>query len=175
MPAKISDLSTAKNVDLEKYQGQWYEIARIENYFEKRCGVGEMAPIAVYSLKQNNIFGVINSCRQVKNNKIKRVSGIAIVLDSPNNAIFHVNFVPIIKNFPSIIKFFVKTGNYWILKVIFRENNSYKYDLAYVCSPDRRCLWFLCRTSQVTEKEYDDFVEFSEKQKFDLTNLKRVR
>lgn len=51
--------TTVKYVDLKKYVGLWYEIAKIPNSFQDRCVKGTTAK---YILKDDGEIAVLNSC-----------------------------------------------------------------------------------------------------------------
>ena len=61
-------LTTAKSVDLNRYVGRWYEIAKIPNRFLKKCAYGTTAE---YSLREDGRVDVVNSCYKA-NVKVKR-------------------------------------------------------------------------------------------------------
>ncbi|TFZ33648.1 lipocalin, partial [Pseudomonas syringae] len=50
---------TVGNLDLKRYQGTWYEIARLPMFFQRNCAQSE----AHYSLKADGNVGVVNRCR----------------------------------------------------------------------------------------------------------------
>ena len=54
-------LAVVPSVDLSRYTGKWYEIARLPNRFQKNCA-GEVA--ATYSLLADNQIKVVNECRR---------------------------------------------------------------------------------------------------------------
>ena len=65
-----AELSTASQVNLEKYAGTWYEIARLPNRFEK----GLECVTATYTLKDNGKIEVINKGHKVGElNKISKI------------------------------------------------------------------------------------------------------
>lgn len=67
----VADNSTVKEVDIYKYQGKWYEIARFDNRFERgmeRC-------IATYTLQKNGTVKVVN--QGMRNGKWKSSVGKA--------------------------------------------------------------------------------------------------
>ena len=52
------ELATAEKVDLQKYAGTWYEIAKLPNTFEKNLSCIS----ATYTLKENGKITDENSC-----------------------------------------------------------------------------------------------------------------
>lgn len=57
---KMPPLKTVKKVELDRYLGLWYEIARIDQTFQKGC----VASTAEYSLKDDGRIKVLNKCRK---------------------------------------------------------------------------------------------------------------
>src|SRR4051812_42478541 len=53
-------LKVVAQVDLARYVGKWYEIARLPNRFQKRCA-GEVT--ADYTQQPNGKISVLNRCR----------------------------------------------------------------------------------------------------------------
>lgn len=88
----------AKAVDLTRYAGKWFEIARYEQSFQKGCeGVS-----ASYMLRSDGDIDVLNRCRK-PSGKVKEAKGRAKIVDSATNSKLKVSFFG---------PFF---GNYWIL------------------------------------------------------------
>lgn len=117
-------------VDLNRYAGSWYEIARLPAYFQRDC----VASRAEYTLLPSGRIGVTNSCR-TRDGAERRITGEAEVVDRTTNARLLVHFDTWFGAFmpaPS-------TGNYWILDV------AADYRTAIVASPDRGHLWLLAR------------------------------
>ena len=66
-------LQVVPSVDLKKYSGKWYEIARFPNSFQKDCA-GDVT--ATYTPRPDGKITVLNECRE-KNGKTKRAEGLA--------------------------------------------------------------------------------------------------
>ena len=99
-------LAAVAKVDLGRYVGRWYEIARLPNKFQNGC----RESTANYSLKADGKIQVINECVKGENREVDRVEGDAEVVDSETWAKLRVNFVP------SWIRWIgVGWGNYWII------------------------------------------------------------
>jgi apolipoprotein D and lipocalin family protein len=56
-----SELEVVGAVDLSRYAGRWYEIARLPNRFEKKCADSVTAD---YSLRSDGKVDVVNRCRK---------------------------------------------------------------------------------------------------------------
>lgn len=114
----------AKAVDLDRYLGRWYELARYEAGFQKGCeGV-----TADYSLSGPGQIKVLNSCR--KNGlggKLTSATGKAKIVEGSDNAKLRVSF------------FGPFYGDYWVL------DRADDYSWAIVGEPSGRYLWLLHR------------------------------
>ena len=53
---------TVPQVDLQRYAGLWYEIAKIPNRFQKKCAGRTTAE---YTLRKDGKIKVVNRCIQV--------------------------------------------------------------------------------------------------------------
>lgn len=124
-------LPTVSHVDLNRYLGCWYEIAKLPNSFEK----GLDCITATYSLNNNGTIKVVNRGRKVnQKTKWSQVKGKAWI---PNNA------------FPGQLKvqfFWPFAGNYYILAL----DENYQY--ALIGDPSRNYLWILSK-SKILDKE----------------------
>ena len=112
---------TVETLDLNKYVGKWYEIARFDHFFE--CGMDHNQ--AVYTLGDDGIVSVKNS--GIKDGELKEITGIAKTTDNP--ALLRVSFF---KPFYS---------DYRVLYI----DADYQYALVGCGSSDY--LWILSRTS----------------------------
>lgn len=125
----LPKLRTVKQVDLNKYVGLWYEIAKIPNSFQDHCAYGTTAE---YKLLEDGRIEVINKCYE-KDGEADIADGIAEVVDTKTNAKLEVSFV----SFFGIRPFW---GDYWIIGL--DEN----YQWAVVGTPSRKYGWILSRT-----------------------------
>ena len=125
-------MQTVKSVDLEKYMGLWYEIAKIPNTFQKQCIGGTTAE---YSLLDNGKVQVVNRCREADGN-MDGAKGTARVVDKETNAKLQVSFV----------RFFGRNwfwGDYWIIGL------DTDYQWAIVGHPNRKYGWILARSPKM--------------------------
>ena len=112
----------ARPVDLKRYLGRWYEIARYEQRFERGCeGV-----TADYNMRMDGTIDVLNRCRK-SNGKIDESRGVAKVVDLSSNAKLKVSF------------FGPFYGDYWVL------DHAGDYSWSIVGEPSGRYLWILAR------------------------------
>ena len=129
---KPNDLEVVPNVDLNRYVGRWYEIARLPNRFEKKCAD---SVTATYSLRSDGSVTVVNRCRK-SSGDYTTATGKAKVVDKTTNAKLKVTF------------FWPFYGDYWILDL----GDNYEY--AVVGAPNRKYLWLLSRKPQMDESLY---------------------
>ena len=127
--SKHPTLSTVQTVDLNKYIGTWYEIARFEHFFEKGC----KNVTATYELKKDGDIKVINRCTMIDTNKKKVATGLAYATDNTNSKLKVSFFRPFY-------------GDYYIIDL------ASDYSYALVGNPNREYLWILARTKTIDEK-----------------------
>lgn len=144
---------TVAMVDVERYMGRWYELARFEQSFQKGC-VGVTAD---YTLLEDGRVGVLNTCFDKTLDGTRRVAkGKAYVADTTSNAKLRVSF------------FWPFYGDYWI----FRLEEDYEY--AVVGSPDRDALWILSRQPSMDSETYDKLVSEMSREGFDMKRLQKT-
>ena len=85
----LPQLKTVKYVDLNKYVGLWYEIAKIPNSFQDQCVYGTTA---VYRIDEDGDIIVTNSCYD-EDDKLDTAEGLAIVVDKNTSAKLIHNFI----------------------------------------------------------------------------------
>lgn len=124
--------ATVEQVELERYAGLWYEIAKIPNSFQDQCASGTTAE---YVLRDDGRIDVINRCIE-SDGKVSEAKGIARVEDPVSNARLKVSFF-------SIFGWRPIWGDYWIIGL-----GEY-YEYALVGSPDRKYGWILSRDRQL--------------------------
>ena len=149
---KQSPLQVVSHVDLNRYLGTWYEIARFPNRFQEGC----VASRATYTLLEDGKIGVLNQCyKGGLSGELSSATGKAWVVDKETNAKLKVSF------------FWPFTGDYWIIDL--GEN----YEYAVVGHPGRTYLWILSRTPEMDEALYNRLLERLQRQGYDTTKLIR--
>ncbi len=159
--AQPKSLAVVPSVDLSRYTGKWYEIARLPNRFQKNCA-GEVT--AVYSLLAGNQMKVVNACRQ-KNGQTQQAEGQARLANKngPNSKL-EVRFAPAWLSWLSAV-----WGDYWILDLA----DDYSYSV--VGTPDRKYLWILARTPNLNEAIYQRILQQTAAQEFAVAQLVKTR
>jgi apolipoprotein D and lipocalin family protein len=141
-------------VDLDRYIGRWYEIARLPNSFEK----GLICTTATYSIKKNGKISVVNEGRKDSvEGRVSRATGTAWVVDPKEPGKLKVSF------------FWPFASDYWIIAL-----DSEEYRFARVAGPDRKFLWILSRGPVMEDGLYDELVESAQLMGFDTDSLYKV-
>jgi len=148
-------LETVSKVDLSRYAGLWYEIARLPNRFQKEC----LESTAEYTMLEDGKIRVVNSCRE-KDGKERSVEGIAWVEDPVSNAKLSVSFVPSWLRWTGIGK-----GDYWIIDL------SPDYQWVVVSEPKRLYLWILARNPKLDPAVFHAITKKLQERRFDLSTL----
>ena len=126
-------------VDLDKYSGLWYEIAKIPNSFQDHCAYGTTAE---YKIEPDGDIIVINKCYD-KEGALDIAEGVANIVDKITNAKLEVSFV----SFFGIRPFW---GDYWIIGL------GEDYEYAIVGHPERKYGWILSRTPSITDEKMEE-------------------
>jgi len=156
------ELPTATGVDLSRYAGKWYEIARLPMWAQRHC----RQSTAEYTLLLTGEIGVRNACITA-DDKESSIKGVAAIVDGTHHAKLNVVFD---QWAAKLVAFLTSSdeGNYWILRV------DPEYRHAVVGTPDREYLWILARTPDLPEDTYQDLVAFSQRLGFTTGNLIRT-
>ncbi|MBN2309280.1 MAG: lipocalin family protein [Candidatus Hydrogenedentes bacterium] len=150
-------VQTARHVDLERYAGRWYEIARFPVFFER----GLVGVTAQYALESDGRVRVTNQgFKGAFDGEIASITGYAKVVDPATNAKLRVRFDP----FP--VRFF--PAPYWVVEV----GDDYEY--AVVTNPKRKVLWILGRAPTMDEDTYQAIVARLDAQGFATERLERT-
>lgn len=154
------DLPTVTRVDLNRYAGTWYEIARLPMWFQRHCVDSK----AVYTVRSDGRVGVHNECL-TDAGELAAADGIATVVDAQTNArlavVFDNWFARLFGSSPE--------GNYWILDL------DPEYRTALVGTPDRRYLWILARAPRLDCEIYDTLVHRAKELGYPVERLIRDR
>jgi apolipoprotein D and lipocalin family protein len=150
-------LEVVPEVDLKRYAGRWFEIARLPNRFEEDCASDVTAD---YTLRGDGEINVVNQCRE-RDGRLKKAEGRARRAsgDGPN-ARLKVRFAPSFLRFLPFV-----WGDYWIIDL------APDYSHAVVGDPSRDYLWVLSRTPQMSEEAYRAALSRAESQGFDVSRV----
>ena len=154
-------LGVVPSVDLARYSGRWYEIARLPNRFEEKCAsdvTAEYTPLGADRLK------VVNQCRK-KDGRVSRAEGEAKLADKRGaNSRLKVRFAPGFLSFLPVV-----WGDYQIIEL------APDYGHALVGEPGRKYLWILSRTPRMDEETYKRLTERATAEGFDVSKLVRTK
>lgn len=143
-------LETVPFVEVERYMGKWFEIAKYPNGFQQGCS----AVTAEYSLREDGTVRVFNTCRAADGVTVTNtIEGFATVADTRTNAKLLVYF------------FFPFGAPYWIIDL----DDDYQY--AVVGEPSRRFLWILSRTPALDESTYNAILQRLPEKGYDPSRL----
>ena len=149
-----SNMTTVDNVDLMKYQGTWYEIAKIPNWFQKKCAKNVTA---TYKLREDGYLSVFNRCVE-KSGDVNDIEGLARVKDTLTNAKLEVSFVKFLWN-----NWF--WGDYWIIGL------ADDYSWVVVGTPEKKYGWILAREKQLNKTTQRHIFEILEEKGYDPRNF----
>ena len=139
-----SSIFANTSIDIKKFSGLWYEVARIENSFQTSC----VASSVEYKLQENNTYDVYNRCFENElNGKLIEYNGFAKL---ENNQLF-------------MRYFFVFRTSYKIEYL-----NDYK--TAVVSNDDYSNLWIMSRTPNIEKNELEKILN-ELKNKMDISKL----
>jgi apolipoprotein D and lipocalin family protein len=147
---------TVAAVDLDRYAGVWYEIARFPNWFQRRCASDIRA---TYARRPDGAIDVVNQCRE-ESGRLVDAKGIARVVDTRTSAKLKVRFAPAALSFLPFV-----WGDYWILGL------ADDYSWAVVGSPDRKYLWVIARTPMPDVGAYASAIAAARANGFEVERL----
>lgn len=139
-------------VDLKKYLGTWYEIARFPHAFEK--GLSHVT--ATYKMRKDGKIEVLNT--GYKEGKKKTAKGVAWIPDPASPGSLLVSFF-----------WFIRSP----YKIIRLDEKKYKY--AVVTSGTMDYLWILSREPNMSSELYHELLAFAAEQGFDTRNIQQVQ
>ena len=152
----VSPLVAVPSLNVERYMGIWYEIAKYPNRFQKQCVADTRAE---YSLLPDGRVQVINRCR-LENGEFESANGVARLMGGAGSPKLEVRFAPAWLSFIPAV-----WGDYWVIDI------DEAYRLVAVSEPKRDYLWVLSRTPTVDASSYAALLVRLGEQGFDLDRL----
>ena len=152
-------LTTIPSLDVPRYMGTWYEIAKYPNWFQKKCVSNTRAD---YSAQADGKVRVLNRCT-TKDGDVSEAIGEARQTGGSTSPKLEVRFAPAWLSFIPLV-----WGNYWVIDL------DPAYQVVAVSEPKREYLWVLSRTPDMPAKAWDELVARLEKQGFDSRKLERT-
>ena len=156
----LEALAPIASVDVPRYMGVWYEIAKYPNRFQKTCISNTSAQ---YSPRTDGSLRVVNRCLDGEG-QVKEVEGQARQIGNATSPKLEVRFAPAWLSFLPFV-----WGDYWVIDL------DANYQLAAVSEPKREFLWILSRTPVVDSKIYDELLVRLEGKGFDLKRLEKSK
>jgi apolipoprotein D and lipocalin family protein len=155
-----ADLVPIDSLDVPRYLGAWYEIAKYPNRFQKQC---DRDTTAHYSLQPGGGIQVINRCRRA-DGRIDEAVGSARQIGPADSPKLEVRFAPGWLSFlPQV------WGDYWVIDL------DPDYQLAAVSEPKREYLWILSRTPTVPRLAMAGLLDRLARQGFDIDKLEATK
>jgi apolipoprotein D and lipocalin family protein len=142
-------IEPVSELDLGRYKGTWYEIARLDHSFEQ--GLSNVT--AEYSLNQDGSIAVINRGYSAEEGAWQVADGHAVPVE--DSAAGHLK-----------VSFF---GPFYASYVVFRLDEDYQ--TAYITGYNRDYLWLLARSPRVDDQTIREFKKVAREKGFDLSEL----
>ena len=158
--AQDGPLDLVESVDLQRYQGQWYEIARLPNRFQDQCASNVTAE---YRILENGRIRVVNRCK-LPSGEMDEAEGVARRPDPDRPAALKVRFAPRWLGWLPFV-----WGDYQIMAL------SDDYHSVMIGAPSREYLWILAREPVLPEGRIDDLLAEAERQGFNPAKVRRTR
>jgi len=153
-PKGMERVRLVENVDVERYLGRWYEIARYQTGFEKNI----YGATAEYSLRKDGKIQVVNSgFKNSLDGDYTEVRAVAWIPDPDVPAALKVRF------------FGLFAADYMIIGL-----DDVNYNWAIVGNNSRDFLWFLSRTHEIDESLYKRMEDIARSEGFNVDSLFRV-
>ncbi|GAA5218444.1 lipocalin family protein [Corallincola platygyrae] len=143
-------ITPVTGVDFQRYQGKWFEIARLDNSFEQ----GMEQVTAEYSSREDGGIRVINRGYSIYENEWKEAEGRAYTVNAPDEGFLKVSFF----------------GPFYGAYIIFGLDKV-EYQYTFVAGNNHKYLWLLARTPEVSEELKSQFVTEAEAQGFNTEDL----
>lgn len=153
-------LTAVPALDVPRYMGTWYEIAKLPNWFQRKCASSTRAQ---YSLQADGRVQVANSCR-LASGEFDDALGVARQIGAGNSPKLKVRFAPAwLSLIPAV------WGDYWVVEL---DDN---YQWAAVSEPGRQYLWILSRSPRMEPAVYADVLARLARKGLDLQKLELTR
>lgn len=152
--SRYHPLEVVKKLEISKYMGTWYEIARFPHSFEN----GLTCVTATYSMRKDGKIDVLNKGFTMVDDtvQVKTAHGVARIPDAKVPAKLEVRF------------FGPFYSNYEVMAL------GEHYEYALVGTPSREYLWILSRTPHISGELYNSLVNVAKNQGFDISQLKKI-
>ena len=151
--SQMIDKATVKELDLNRYLGTWYEIARFPHSFEKDL----VGVTATYSLRDDGKIRVLNQgYKNTLDGELSVAEGKAKIPNKQEPAKLKVSF------------FWIFYGDYNVLEL----DENYQYVM--IGSSTDKYFWILSRTPQMAPEVYEMLLDKARKRGYNLDKLEKV-
>jgi apolipoprotein D and lipocalin family protein len=151
---KMIDKTVVKQLDIQRYLGTWYEIARYDHRFER----GMAGVSATYSMRNDGKIKVVNSgYKGGLDGKFSKAIGKAKIPNPDEPARLKVSF------------FWFFYGDYYVMEL---DGN---YQWAVIGSSSDKYLWILSRSTQMEESLYNNLLNKLKARGYDTSKLIKVK
>ena len=154
--AQETPVQTIASLDVNRYVGTWYEIAKYPNRFQKQCASHTRAQ---YLAQTDGSLQVVNRCVTREGETLEAI-GQAHQVGGTSSPKLQVRFAPAWLSWLPWV-----WGDYWVVDL------DKDYQLAAVSDAKRDYLWVLSRHKQVDAKTYQALLARLAAQSFDLQRL----
>lgn len=152
--SQMIDQTTVKELDLNRYLGKWYEIARFPHSFEKNL----VGVTATYKIKDNGMIEVLNEgFKNTLEGERSKAIGKAKIPNKLEPGKLKVSF------------FWIFYADYYVL-----ELDAENYQYAMIGSSSDKYFWILCRTPQMDDAVYTMLLNKARKRGYNLEKLYKV-
>lgn len=145
-----------EHLDIDRYAGQWHEIAHLPVSFQKQC-VGDIT--ANYGLRRDGRISVTNACRKGDGERVVAEGVARPVAGHPGQ--LQVRFVPDWLSWAPMV-----WADYWVLAL------DPDYQWALVGEPGRKYLWILSRLPEMERDRFEQLKAKAESMGYDLGPLR---
>ena len=158
-PMALPAVVPIATLDIPRYMGTWYEIAKFPNRFQAKCTGNTRAH---YLAQTDGSVHVLNRCVTADGQTIDAL-GLAQQIGAPTSSKLQVRFAPAWLSWLPMV-----WGDYWVIDL------DSDYRLAAVSDAKREYLWVLSRTPHVDAKAYEALMARLKAQHFDVQQLERT-
>ncbi len=150
--------ATVEYVDLNRFMGNWFEVARYETPIQSECGAAKVA----YKLEKKSEIEIIHACHEKETGKTVHAKGLAEIDNKKTNAKWKVSYMPLFK------KWHLFSGSIWIVGL------DPEYQYAILGHPTHKHLWILSRTPEISPGKYEELIGLAKLQGYKTKELIRV-
>ncbi len=152
----LAPLGTIPTLDVPRYMGTWYEIAKYPAWFQRRC---VSSTSAQYSVLEAGRVQVVNRCKMA-NGEWNEAVGVARQIGGATSPQLKVRFAPEWLAFIPMV-----WGDYWVIAI------DPQYQWSIVSEPSRQYLWVLSRTPSLPRATYEQLLQQLATLGFDLNKI----